>query len=143
MASERVQRFLDALGALEASNDAGPMLALFTEDCEVGNVVAPERFHGIDEAKRFWSEYRDAFRDIRSEFVNLIESADRAALEWVSTGESASGHSLSYQGVSILEFQGDQIRRFMAFFDSGKLGRQFEGREGRAAGQEREVPAFH
>jgi hypothetical protein len=137
MASERVQRFLDALKALEESNDVGPMAACFASDCEVGNVLVPHKFHGPDGATRFWTEYRGSFGEVRSEFRNIIESRDRAALEWVSRGTSANGEPFDYEGVSILEFDGDEIRRFHALFDPSRLGHQLEV----AVGQEREVPA--
>jgi len=141
MASERVQRFLDALDALEQSKDIGPMTACFTDDCEVGNVLVPHKFHGPDGVKQFWSEYRGSFGDVRSEFRNIIESQDRAALEWVSRGATADGQHFEYEGVSILELEGDRIRRFHALFDPSRLGRQMEAREGRSAGREVSVPA--
>ncbi len=46
-----------------------------------------------------------------------------AALEWTTTG-TPSGDSVSYDGVSILEIEGDKVRRFMAYFDTRDLTRQ-------------------
>jgi len=35
---------------------------------------------------------------------------------------------VKYDGVSILETDGERITRFRAYFDAGALGRQLEGR---------------
>ena len=37
-----------------------------------------------------------------------------------------AGGELVYSGVSILEFAGDKIRRFQAYFDPRALGRELE-----------------
>jgi ketosteroid isomerase-like protein len=118
------ERFIAALGQLEGARDVEPLVTLHGEDCDVGNVNVPERFHGPDGARRFWSEYRDTFGEVRSEFRNVIATADRVALEWTTTGTSVDDKPLTYDGVSILEVDGDKLTRFRAYFDPGKLGRQ-------------------
>lgn len=143
MASERVQRFLDALRALEESGDVGPMSSLFTSDCEVSNVASPHVWQGIEEAHRFWRDYRGNFVDVRSEFRSIIEAGDKAALEWSSQGEAVGGQSIEYEGVTLLEFEGDQIRRLRAFFDPARLGRQLDLRVGgRSVSAEQATPAY-
>lgn len=59
-----------------------------------------------------------------SAFRNMIESVDRVALEWETQGTARNGAAVNYEGVSILEWDGDQIRRFYAYFDPGMLGRE-------------------
>lgn len=121
------RRFIDALGRLEQDREVEPLVALHAEDSDVGNVNAPERFHGPDGARRFWTEYRATFGEMRSEFRNTITTGDRAALEWTTTGTTADGKPVEYEGVSILEVERDTITRFRAYFDPGKLGRQMAG----------------
>ncbi len=44
MSNSLTQRFKDALGRLERDRDVDTIAALFSEDAEVGNVLAPESF---------------------------------------------------------------------------------------------------
>jgi limonene-1,2-epoxide hydrolase len=118
------ERFIAALERLEQDRDLDPLVALHADGCDVGNVNAPDRFHGPEGARRFWGEYRDTFGELRSEFRNVIAADGRVALEWTTSGTSADGKPLAYDGVSILEADGDKLTRFHAYFDPGKLGRQ-------------------
>lgn len=120
------QPFIDALAALERARDVAPIAALFTAECEIGNIVSPRRFSGVEGAREFWQAYRATFGEVQSEFRNVITSDGRAALEWTTTGTSAQGAPITYSGVSIIEFADGQISRFWAYFDPGDLGRQME-----------------
>jgi ketosteroid isomerase-like protein len=126
-ASERTRRFIEGLRALERNRDPEPLVSLFGEEAEVGNVVTPHEFRGKDGARDFWTRYRDTFGEIESTFRNVFEDEHGAALEWTSRGTSADGTAIEYEGVSILEFDGDQVTRFRAFFNPSALGSQIEG----------------
>ena len=78
------RRFIDALGRLESGRDVEPFVATFADDSEVGNVLAPERFPGHAGARRFWTEYCEAFADVRWSFRNVVAADARAALEWTT-----------------------------------------------------------
>lgn len=131
MSEQIARRFIDALGQLESGRDTDAIVATFADDCEVGNVLAPERFHGHDGARKFWTEYREAFADVRSSFRNVVAADGRAALEWTTEGTSAAGEPFRYDGVSILEVEGDRVTRFRAYFDPASLGRQLQQPERR------------
>ena len=137
MATERAQRFVDALGKLEQSGDLEPLLALFSDDAQVSNVASQRVFSGRDGARQFWTEYKGTLGRVRSTFRNMIESADRVALEWETQGTAHNGAAISYEGVSIIEWDGDSIRRFYAYFDPHALG--MELREG--TGPRSEAPS--
>jgi hypothetical protein len=47
----------------------------------------------------------------------VLESDDRAMLEWTSTCETAAGVRTSYDGVSVFETRDGRIVRFTAYFD--------------------------
>ena len=113
----RAQTFIDALEALEQRNDLGPIVALHADDAEVSNPNEPAPLRGREGAERFWRAYRDAFGEIRSEFRHVLEDDGAALLEWTSTGTLASGSKLRYDGVTSLEWSGDRVRRFRAYFD--------------------------
>lgn len=125
MSEQLARKFIEALGRLEGARDLETIVSLFADDCEVGNVVSPEKFAGREGARRFWgAKYRDTFGEVRSTFRNVFAAEGRAALEWTTEGTSHEGAPLSYDGVSILEFEGESIKRFRAYYDAGALGRQ-------------------
>ena len=113
----RAQTFIDALAALEQHGDLGPIVALHADDAELSNPNEPTPLRGREGAERFWRAYRGAFGEIRSEFRHVLEDGDAALLEWTSTGRLASGAALRYDGVTSLEWAGDRVRRFRAYFD--------------------------
>jgi ketosteroid isomerase-like protein len=122
MAMERAQRFVDALAKLEENGDFEPLLALFGEGSQVSNVASRRTHHGRDGARDFWREYKGMLRQVKSTFRNMIESGDRVALEWESSGTAHNGAAVDYEGVSIIEWDGDRISRFYAYFDPRVLG---------------------
>ena len=122
MAMERAQRFVDALAKLEENGDVEPLLALFGDDAQVSNVASRRTFHGRDGARGFWREYKGMLRQVKSTFRNMIEAGDRVALEWESSGTAHNGAAVDYEGVSIIEWDGERISRFYAYFDPRLLG---------------------
>jgi ketosteroid isomerase-like protein len=124
MATERAQRFVDALAKLEESGDMEALVALFADDAQVSNVASRRVFHGLEGVRQFWTDYKAMLARVQSTFRNMIESADRVALEWETQGTASNGAAVNYEGVSILEWDGDRIRRFYAYFDPGLLGRE-------------------
>jgi hypothetical protein len=120
------QQFIDALAALERERNVERITALFGAGSEIGNIVSPRQFSGMDGARAFWEAYRNTFGEVASIFRNVIVSDGRAALEWTTTGTSAAGASISYEGVSILKIADSKITRFHAYFDPHDLGLQIE-----------------
>jgi len=120
------QQFIDALAVLEGERNADRITALFGPESEVGNIVSPRQFSGVEGARAFWEAYRDTFGEVASTFRNVIVSDGRAALEWTTTGTSSAGTPIAYEGVSILEMADGKITRFRAYFDAHDLGRQME-----------------
>jgi ketosteroid isomerase-like protein len=129
MSEQIAQRFVEALARLEAERDLETIGALFGEESEIGNVVSPEKFHGRDGAREFWgAKYRDTFREVKSTFINVFRQGGRVALEWTTEATTSDGKPVQYDGVSILETDGQFIMRFRAYFDAGSLGRQLDGK---------------
>jgi ketosteroid isomerase-like protein len=130
MAENIAKQFIDALHKLETDRDLKTIVNLFSEDCEIGNVVTEDKDIG---AEKFWSSYRESFGEVESTFRNEIITGDRTALEWTTSGTSGEGHEFKYDGVSILETGGDKITRFHAYFDPNKLGKQIVNEDTREA----------
>lgn len=125
MAHETAEKFIEALHELEENRDVERIAALFSENADVNNVVTIENSHDL-KARDFWQKYRDSFGEVRSEFKNKIYGETSAALEWTTTGTGADGGAIEYEGVSILETEGERITRFFAYFNPSKLGRQMD-----------------
>ncbi len=127
MSEQLTNKFIEALHTLEETKNAEPLTALYASSAAIGNVLAPDEFHGSDGAEKFWTEYRGTFEQVHSEFRNVIVAAGRAALEWTSRGASVDGKPLQYTGVTILEMEGEKITRSCAYFDPAGLGYQISG----------------
>lgn len=121
MAENTAKKFIDALWKLEEDRDLETIVGLFSEDSEVGNVVTEDKNIG---AREFWKNYRASFDQVKSTFRNEIINDDTAALEWTTSGTNTDGHDFEYEGVSIMEIDGNRITRFHAYFDANKLGKQ-------------------
>lgn len=115
---------MEALTALERDWNVEDMVSLFSEHCDVGNAVSPNVFFGLEGARAFWTTYRAWFGEIDSTFHKVIYSDSHSAIEWSSTGTSAKGQTVTYEGVSILEFDSGRISRFRAYFNPECLGRK-------------------
>jgi ketosteroid isomerase-like protein len=124
MAMERAQRFVDALARLEESGDLEALVELFSDDAQVSNVASRRTVYGKDGARQFWREYKGMLRQVKSTFRNMIEAGDRVALEWESSGTAHNGAAVDYEGVSIIEWDGESISRFYAYFDPRVLGQE-------------------
>jgi limonene-1,2-epoxide hydrolase len=112
--------FIDALGRLEANHEVEAIAGLFTADAEIANPLVQYEDGGAEAAKTFWTQYRAAFGEIRSEFRTVTEKDGVAFLEWVSKG-SMDGQAFTYEGVSVLESEGEKIKAFRTYFDTRHL----------------------
>ena len=124
MSQEVAERFKEALWKLEEDRDVEALVEIHAEDCSVGNVAVPKTFEGHDGLREFWTNYRKTFDEMKSEFRNVFaDDTGHAALEW-TTNATEDGKNISYDGVSILEIEGDKVKRFMAYFDPRSLTEQ-------------------
>jgi len=120
VSKEVADDFVEALRKLEEDRDVEALVRIHAEDCEVGNVSVSETFRAHDGLREFWTEYRKTFDEMKSTFRNVFVTEEGAALERTTEGTS-NGNTVSYGGVSILEIEGGEVRRFMAYFDTRDL----------------------
>lgn len=120
MSEQITRQFIEALERLEAEGDLETISGLFAEDAEISNVVSPKTFRGTEGAREFWDNYRKTLGEVRSIFRNQITADNTSALEWRTRG--SDNNPVDYEGVSILETNGEKITRFFAYFDPAKLG---------------------
>jgi hypothetical protein len=115
---ENASRFVHALQQLEETrNIDDSMLGLFDEGCEVSN-VAVRPLSGRQGARRFWHDYLSTFSEVHTRFTRQFETDGKCYLEWISEGVLPNGHPIKYEGITVLEWDGDHIRRFKAYHDS-------------------------
>ena len=129
MANNIADKFIGALSELESERDAELIVSLFDGNCEVINVAATEIFRGTEGARRFWTNYREGFKDVCSVFQNETYSDNNAALEWTTEGNNKNGQKIRYVSVGIIETKDEKITRFYAYFGTKNLGRRTTERE--------------
>lgn len=129
----RAGAFIDALLRAESQGDTGPLVAMFSPEADLQNPTMPRPLSGPEGAREFWDVYLRSFHGIRSEFRLIVETPRAAALEWTSRGRAPDGSEIGYDGVTVLEFEGDAIRRFRAYFDPRSLGVELGHRQADAA----------
>ena len=123
MAHQIAEKFIEALRNLEQNRDVEQISALYADNAEINNAVTVDSPTKLD-PKRFWTSYRETFGEMESVFRNKIYGENTAVLEWSTVGTNTDGSEIAYEGVSILETDGDKIIRFFAYFNPNKLGRQ-------------------
>jgi len=148
MSQEITENFVSALRRLEESGDVEVLVQLFADNSEIGNTAVKETLKGIEGVREFWTNYRGTFTELESRFRNRVAADLSSALEWETTGRSADGGEIRYQGVSVFEHDGEKITRFFAYFDPADLGKQITGdRDGKGSKEgieeERQVRTEH
>lgn len=121
MAKPTADDFIAALRQCEDAGHVDALAALYADDARTSNPNEQRPYHGVDGARRFWEAYRKSFATIHSRFHTILESEDKAMLEWTSDCETAAGVKTSYDGVSVFETRGGRITRFTAYFDPAEL----------------------
>jgi ketosteroid isomerase-like protein len=111
-------KFIDALHRLHADREVEPLVALFAADATLSKLGHQHEEHGPEGARTFWEQYRAVFDDIEATFTHTIAGEDSVALEWTSTGSLRGGHPFSYDGISILQGDGEQLHGFRTYYDS-------------------------
>ena len=112
------KRFVAALGKAEEARDAAPLVELFADDAELESLSRHDTARGADGAKQFWTEYLHAFASVRSTFGMVVANGSAAVLEWTSSGTLPNGKPVEYRGVSILEVDGDRVKKFRTYYDT-------------------------
>ena len=119
MAEALAEQFMAALRRAEESHSVDPLVPMFAGDAELENPARSVVRRGTDGAAAFWQDYLSAFDRVRSKFTLVTAARDAATLEWRSDGQLANTREpISYPGVSIVEFDGDKVRRFVTYYDS-------------------------
>ncbi len=121
MAKPTADEFIAALRQVEDAGNVDALAALYADDARTSNPTEHEPQTGVEGARKFWDAYRKSFATIHSRFHSILESDDKAMLEWTSDCETAAGVKTSYDGVSVFETANGKITRFTAYFDPADL----------------------
>jgi ketosteroid isomerase-like protein len=112
------KNFEAALDTLHKDRNAEALMELFADDATLSKAGVPHGQHGRDGARTFWEQYRDVFGDIDASYRHTVTEDDVAVLEWTSQGTLRNGTDFRYDGVSVLEGDGDRITAFRTYYDT-------------------------
>lgn len=118
MAQQLSETFMQTLQQTEQSGDATQLVELFADNAELANLALEEPLRGRDGAQQFWQSYLHQFAHIRSTFTHSFEAEGKAVLEWEAEGALRDGKPIRYRGVTLLDFDGERVRRFRSYYDS-------------------------
>jgi len=118
---------LEEWAAAWSSGDPDRVAALFTDDAIFEEAIEGGMVtHGTEDLRAYLADFVfAAFPDLRVELTSGFVSDGWAAAEWRQTATHtgdlpdvpATGRSVSWRAASILELEGDKIRRESEYFD--------------------------
>ena len=111
------EQFMQALQTTEQTRDPAPLVALFAPDSRLNNLTT-RTWEGVEGAREFWETYLGNFETIRSTFFHSSDNGQTGVMEWEAKGQLRGGHDLSYRGVSVIEYVGEQVQAFRTYYDS-------------------------
>lgn len=118
MPEDVAKTFMSSLQEAERTRDVEPLVRLFADDAEVETAMLHRSHRGREGARAFWKEYLGAFGSVRSEFTDTRRADGFASLEWKSDGTLPDGRPVSYRGVSLIDTDGEKVRRFRTYYDT-------------------------
>jgi limonene-1,2-epoxide hydrolase len=118
MTSSIGDKFIKALNAVETNGNLQEMTRLFSENCQIWNVMMNEPMIGTEGAQKFWDQYKKTFQHIHSDFTHRAEGERTVVLEWNSVGNMPQDQKINYSGATIFEHDGNKITSFRSYFDT-------------------------
>jgi hypothetical protein len=112
-------RFMSALDELDSSSDTGAIASLFADGAELLRPEVAKAGSSNQDPDQFWTDYRNQFSEVSTEFGEVQDAGSFAALEWRSTGKLTTGRSIEYAGVSLLTLDDEgKVKRFSTYYDT-------------------------
>jgi steroid delta-isomerase-like uncharacterized protein len=126
------QRVLDEWATAWSSHDTDKVLSLFTDDCVYEDVTFGVVNRGKKELRAFADGVFAGIPDFKIELTTRFTTGSSASMEWVLSGTHhgdfpgmpATGKRFSVRGSTILELQGEKIRRNSDYWDAATVMRQ-------------------
>ena len=115
ISDSRARAFAAALRAFEQDADPAELTRLFATDATLMRLDG--RGERGDPAG-FWREYRGQFNELSTTFSNAVEGTDQIALEWATSATLTDDRPISYQGVTVLDLDGEKIVRLRTYYDT-------------------------
>ena len=110
MTPERLRRFFDAWN----DHDVDTIVGFFTPDGAYLASIGPDdggtEFRGLAEIRRGVAAFLGNYHDAHYTELQIGFDGDRAFASWTFAGTPVGGERITYRGVDLFEFEGDQIR---------------------------------
>jgi steroid delta-isomerase-like uncharacterized protein len=133
MAISDLERLLEDWATLWSSPNMGEQLvSLFTDDCVYEDVTMGVVNHGKTELENFYNLIFGAFPDFKVELTSHFVAGNWAGAEWLMSGTHkgdlpglpATNKKVSIRGASVLELQGNKLRRCSDYWDMATFLKQ-------------------
>lgn len=130
---QQAQQFIDALHALEQGSEENveAIVALFSDKARLTNAALQLAGHdesGLEGARHFWTQYRRTLGKAYSRFSHITTDDKSAGLFWTTEGQTPDGVDLTYDGVTLLEFdESGKITFFRGYYDTRDLTIESDG----------------
>jgi steroid delta-isomerase-like uncharacterized protein len=132
MADTAPQRIPDDLVAAWSSHDPERVVSLFADDCVFEDVTFGVVLRGKKDLRAFAQGVFAGIPDFKIEITSRFMAGNAGGIEWTMSGTHkgdfpgmpATGKRFTCRGVTILEFQGDKIRRDSDYWDAAGVMRQ-------------------
>jgi steroid delta-isomerase-like uncharacterized protein len=126
---ETVRKFAEGW----SSHDPGKLAAIFTEDCFYEDVVLNVAARGRQEVGQFLLDWCKSSSDLHMRLTHQFGEGNRVGAEWVFTGHldgedldgiPATGKPFEFRGSTLFEFEGDQIKWCIDYWNLMAVARQ-------------------
>jgi len=118
--------FMKAVWELERSRSTESIMKLFVQDATLDTVALPSPLVGLGPIEQFWKDYLGHFQQIATSFNHAIDTPATTIVEWHSDGALADGTPIHYRGITLLGWDGTQIKSFKAYYDSAAFVPEYE-----------------
>ncbi|SRR5882724_1431222 len=110
------------------SHDTAKWAAYFSSGVYYEDVTFSEISRGLEEAKKFASEFFEAVPDLKLELEDSSIEGNHGSIQWILSGTDKgiykTGKKFKVRGVSIITVNNGKISRSLDYYDSATIMKQ-------------------
>ncbi len=113
-----MERSLSTFWTAVSQGDVDSMVSVFAEDAVSQEPYGMPALEGPEAIRQFFQGLSGAFQTISFTRDRTHIAGNRAAVVWSANGTMADGTDVSFDGVDVVEFNGDgEIQRLWGYFE--------------------------